>query len=134
MFHNLTQAPFSFNYTNMPYIKERRAFVRKPLKDTRCFVELKDQKQEVTINNASKGGVCIARTRLSVGTVVRLHLDISPLGLDIPLYCKVVWTASGQPEEKTVGLSFLNTNKILFKEEFTFLSKLIDSLDADHKF
>jgi hypothetical protein len=118
----------------VPYIKERRAFVRKSLKGARCFVELKDQKQEVTINNASKGGVCIARTRLSVGTVVRLHLDIPPLGLDIPLYCKVMWTASAQPEEKTMGLSFLNTNKILFKEEFTSLRKFIDSLDADRRF
>jgi|GEM_PF-318560 len=134
MIHNLTQASFSSNYTNMPYIKERRSFARKPLKDVLGFIELKDQKQEVTINNASKGGVCIARTILSVGTVVRLHLDIPPLGLDTPLYCKVVWTAYAQPEEKTTGLSFLNTNKILFKEEFLSLSKFIDSLDAEHKF
>lgn len=134
MIHGLTQVSFSSNYTTMSYIKERRSFTRKPLRDVLGFIELKDQKQEVTINNASKGGVCITRTILPVGTVVRLHLDIPPLDPDTPLYCKVVWTDSTQPEEKTTGLSFLNTNKILFKEEFFSLSKFIDSLDTEHKF
>ncbi|MCD6570108.1 MAG: PilZ domain-containing protein [Deltaproteobacteria bacterium] len=118
----------------MVYAKEKRTFTRKPLKDARGFVELKEERQEVAIINASKGGVCIAGTKLPVGRVVRLYLDVPKIGLGVPLYCKVVWAASDQPEERGMGLSFLNTNKILFKEEFASFSKFIDSLDAGYRF
>jgi hypothetical protein len=58
-----------------------------------------------------------------VGSVVRLAIDdLHDIG-DISLYCKVVWAVE---KEKCSGLSFLNTNRVLFKKDLLSFNRLLE--------
>ncbi len=57
--------------------------------------------------------------------MVRLAIDdLHDIG-DISLYCKVVWAIE---KEKCSGLSFLNTNKVLFKKDLTSFNRLLEMI------
>jgi hypothetical protein len=115
--------------------KEKRLHERIPLPDVRGTVEISESLKPVTVVNASTEGVCIAGVLVEVGSVVRLEINL-PLQDDanISLYCKVAWTTDGNDQEKLSGLSFLNTNKILFKKDLISYNKLLsvvqDQLNA----
>ena len=112
----------------MGYSKERRTYLRKFLRHVTGTIELRDSTREVYVVNASKGGLCVAGSNLPVGSVVRVHLEVPMERPRISLYCKVVWSMDEQAEEKASGLVFLNTNRILFKEEYFQYSEFIDSV------
>jgi hypothetical protein len=106
--------------------KEKRLHERIPLPETRGVVEISETVKPITIINASSEGVCIAGVQVEVGSVVRLEIE-SPQDMDnISLYCKVAWATDKNGHEKLSGLSFLNTNKILFKKDLVSYNKLLD--------
>ncbi|MDT8272203.1 MAG: PilZ domain-containing protein [Desulfomonilia bacterium] len=110
--------------------KERRISHRVSLPDLSGTVEIKDSVQPITVVNASKEGVCITGVQCPEGSVVKL--EIEPVE-DIPaisLYCKVAWVSPKREALKKSGLSFLNTNKVLFKEDLTSFSRILESAQA----
>jgi c-di-GMP-binding flagellar brake protein YcgR len=65
-----------------------------------------------------------------VGSVVRLAIDeLQDIG-NISLYCKVVWASGETEREKFLGLSFLNTNKILFKKDLVSFGRLLELVQS----
>ncbi len=112
----------------MGYSKERRTYLRKFLEHVTGTVELRDSKHQVHIINASKGGLGVSGSNLPVGSVVRVQLEVPMERPRISLYCKVVWSMGENSEEKASGLLFLNTNRILFKEDYYQYSEFLDSI------
>jgi hypothetical protein len=114
--------------------KEKRLYERIPLPDVRGTVEISETMKAVTVVNASTEGVCIAGVLVEVGSVVRLEIDLPQDEGNISLYCKVAWATEEDEQEKLSGLSFLNTNKILFKKDLITYNKLLsfvqDQLNA----
>jgi PilZ domain len=113
-------------YHTMHTKKEKRLHERIPIPDLKGSVEIREKVKPVTVVNASTEGVCISGAHVPVGSVVRLAIDeLQDIG-NISLYCKVAW-ASGEAEgEKFLGLSFLNTNKILFKKDLVSFGRLLE--------
>lgn len=108
--------------------KEKRTPERINLPDVNGSVELKDTVKPIAILNASEEGVCIEGADFPVGSVVRLAIDHPEDEPAISLYCKVVWSSKGRDPGKKSGLLFLNTNKILFKQDLLSFNKLIASV------
>jgi hypothetical protein len=109
--------------------KEKRLHERIPLPDVRGTVEISETLKPITVVNASIEGVCIAGVYVEVGSVVRIEIDALQDEENISLYCKVAWTAD-EAQEKLSGLSFLNTNKILFKKDLVSYNKLLSLVQA----
>jgi len=104
--------------------------LRKFLKHISGTVELKDGLHRISIIDASKGGLRISGKNLPVGSVVRIHMDVPISPPKISLYCKVVWSMGEYSEAKAAGLTFLNTNRILFKEDYLMYSKFLASIES----
>ncbi len=107
--------------------KEKRIYERISLPKLSGSVELFETLKPVTILNASEEGVCICGADFPVGSVVRLEIDFPEETPNISLYCKVVWASRKKDPEKMSGLSFLNTNKILFRKDLLSFAKMVDS-------
>jgi hypothetical protein len=106
--------------------KEKRLHERIPIPDLKGSVEIREKVKPITVVNASTEGVCISGAHVPVGSVVRLAIeDLQDIG-NISLYCKVVWASSEAEREKFLGLSFLNTNKILFKKDLVSFGRLLE--------
>ena len=108
--------------------KEKRTQERINLPDVNGSVELKDTVKPIAILNACEEGVCIEGADFPVGSVVRLAIDHHEEEGAISLYCKVVWSSKGKDPGRKYGLLFLNTNKILFKQDLISFNKLIASV------
>jgi len=110
--------------------KEKRVCERIPFPEVRGTVEISENLKPVTVVNASADGVCISGVHIPVGSVVRLAIDdLHDIG-EISLYCKVVWASGESKKEKFSGLSFLNTNKVLFKKDLISFNKLLEVVQA----
>ena len=109
--------------------KEKRLHERIPLPDVRGTVEISESMKPVTVVNASIEGVCVAGVHVEIGSVVRLEIDSLQDEENISLYCKVAW-ATDETQEKLSGLSFLNTNKILFKKDLVSYNKMLSLVQA----
>jgi hypothetical protein len=107
--------------------KEKRTIERINLANVNGSVELKDTVKTIAILNACEEGVCIEGAGFPVGSVVRLAINHPEDSEDISLYCKVVWSSNDLDPDKKAGLLFLNTNKILFKQDLISFNKLIAS-------
>jgi hypothetical protein len=106
--------------------KEKRLHDRIPLPEVKGSVEIRETIKPVTVVNASTEGVCISGVHLAVGSVIRLAIDpLQDIG-NISLYCKVVWASGKNKPEKFSGLCFLNTNKILFKQDLVSYGSLLE--------
>ena len=113
-------------YHTMHTKKEKRLHERIPIPDLKGSVEIREKVKPVTVVNASTEGVCISGAHVPVGSVVRLAIDeLQDIG-NISLYCKVVWASGEAEREKFLGLSFLNTNKILFKKDLVSFGRLLE--------
>ena len=113
-------------YHTMHTKKEKRLHERIPIPDLKGSVEIREKVKPVTVVNASTEGVCISGVHVPVGSVVRLAIDeLQDIG-NISLYCKVVWASGEAEREKFLGLSFLNTNKILFKKDLVSFGRLLE--------
>jgi hypothetical protein len=107
--------------------KEKRIHERVPFPEVKGSIEISETVKTITVVNASVEGVCIAGAHIPVGSVVRLAIDdLHDIG-DISLYCKVVWAVE---KEKCSGLSFLNTNKVLFKKDLLSFNRLLEIMHA----
>jgi len=110
--------------------KEKRLFERIPMPDVQGTVELSETVKPITVVNASEEGVCISGVWIEEGSVVRLaiasHQDIE----NFSLYCKVAWASGENEHEKRAGLSFLNTNRILFKQDLVSFGKLLQLVQS----
>lgn len=112
----------------MASTKEKRLYERIDISNLSGSVELMETMKPISIINASEEGVCICGADFPVGSVVRLAID-SPEDLPmISLYCKVIWASRKKDPDKKSGLSFLNTNKILFRKDLLSFTKYIDSV------
>jgi hypothetical protein len=109
--------------------KEKRLHERISLPDVQGSIEVSETMKPVTVVNASIEGVCIAGVEIDVGSVVRLEIGSHQDVGNISLYCKVVWTTDDE-QKKFSGLSFLNTNKILFKKDLISYNRLLDLVQA----
>jgi hypothetical protein len=110
--------------------KEKRLHERIPIPDLKGSVEIREKVKPVTVVNASTEGVCISGANVPVGSVVRLAIDeLQDIG-NISLYCKVVWASGEAEREKFLGLSFLNTNKILFKKDLVSFGRLLELVQS----
>jgi hypothetical protein len=107
--------------------KEKRTLERIDLANVNGSVELQETVKSIAILNACEEGVCIEGADFPVGSIVRLAINQSEDSQDISLYCKVVWSSSEKDTDKRAGLLFLNTNKILFKQDLISFNRLIDS-------
>jgi len=107
--------------------KEKRTQERIRLYDLIGSVEHQEKTKSITIINASEEGVCIEGADLPVDSVVRLAIGHPEEAPDINLYCKVVWASRNEIPGKQSGLLFLNTNKILFKDDLVSFNKLVDT-------
>jgi hypothetical protein len=113
-------------YHTMHTKKEKRLHERIPIPDLKGSVEIREKVKPVTVVNASTEGVCISGAHVPVGSVVRLAIDeLQDIG-NISLYCKVAWASGETGREKFLGLSFLNTNKILFKKDLVSFGRLLE--------
>lgn len=90
------------------------------------MIEISETIKPITVINASTEGVCISGVQVEVGSVVRLEIESSQDMDNISLYCKVAWATDKNGHEKLSGLSFLNTNKILFKKDLVSYNKLLE--------
>ena len=107
--------------------KEKRIHERVPFPEVKGSIEISETVKTITVVNASVEGVCISGAHIPVGSVVRLAIDdLHDIG-DISLYCKVVWATE---KEKCSGLSFLNTNKVLFKKDLQSFNRLLEMIHA----
>jgi hypothetical protein len=110
--------------------KEKRLHERIPVPDLKGSVEIREKVKPVTVVNASTEGVCISGAYVPVGSVVRLAIEeLQDIG-NISLYCKVVWASGENKREKFLGLSFLNTNKILFKKDLVSFGRLLELVQS----
>jgi hypothetical protein len=117
-------------YHTMHTKKEKRLHERIPIPDLKGSVEIREKVKPVTVVNASTEGVCISGAQVPVGSVVRLAIDeLQDIG-NISLYCKVVWASGEAEREKFLGLSFLNTNKILFKKDLVSFGRLLELVQS----
>jgi hypothetical protein len=117
-------------YHTMHTKKEKRLHERIPVPDLKGSVEIREKVKPVTVVNASTEGVCISGAHVPVGSVVRLAIEeLQDIG-NISLYCKVVWASGESKREKFLGLSFLNTNKILFKKDLVSFSRLLELVQS----
>ena len=117
-------------YHTMHTKKEKRLHERIPIPDLKGSVEIREKVKPVTVVNASTEGVCISGAHVPVGSVVRLAIDeLQDIG-NISLYCKVVWASGETEREKFLGLSFLNTNKILFKKDLVSFGRLLELVQS----
>ena len=117
-------------YHTMHTKKEKRLHERIPIPDLKGSVEIREKVKPVTVVNASTEGVCISGAHVPVGSVVRLAIDeLQDIG-NISLYCKVVWASGEAEREKFLGLSFLNTNKILFKKDLVSFGRLLELVQS----
>ncbi len=107
--------------------KEKRSLERIDLANVNGSIELKETVKPIAILNACEEGVCIEGAGFPVGSIVRLAINQSEDSRDISLYCKVVWSSSEKDTDKRAGLLFLNTNKILFKQDLISFNRLIAS-------
>jgi hypothetical protein len=107
--------------------KEKRIYERIDTPDLSGSVELKESVKTITIVNANEEGVCIEGAGFPVGSVVRLVIDPLEDTDNISLYCKVVWASQDHDTTDKSGLLFLNTNKILFKNDLISFNKLVNS-------
>ncbi len=107
--------------------KEKRIYERIDLPNLSGSVELFEAQKPVTIVNASEEGVCVCGVDFPVGSVVRLEIESALEPANLSLYCKVVWTSRKKDPEKMSGLSFLNTNKVLFRKDLISFAKMVDS-------
>jgi len=107
--------------------KEKRTLERLNLANVNGSIELKETVKRVAVLNACEEGVCIEGADFPIGSVVRLAIDQPDNDQDISLYCRVVWSSNNQDPDKKTGLLFLNTNKILFKQDLISFNRLIDS-------
>lgn len=112
----------------MANMKEKRLYERVNLSNLSGSVELMETMKPISIINASEDGVCICGADFPVGSVVRLAIDPPEDLPNISLYCKVVWASKKKGLDKMSGLSFLNTNKILFRKDLISFTKFIDSV------
>ncbi len=114
----------------MKSIKDKRVHERIPFPDVRGSVEISKDMKPVTLINACSEGICISGASITVGSVVKLAID-DHLGIgDISLYCKVAWASGERKKEKLSGLSLLNTNKVLFKEDLLSFNRLIEVVQS----
>jgi hypothetical protein len=113
--------------------KEKRLHERIPFPDVKGSVEISETVKTISVVNASEEGVCISGVHIPVGSVVRLAIDdLNDIG-DITLYCKVAWASEETKKEKFAGLSFLHTNKVLFKKDLVSFNKLLEVVQAQLK-
>jgi len=106
--------------------KEKRLHERIRFPELKGSIEISETIKPITVINASAEGVCVTGVHIPVGSVVRLAIDdLHDVG-DISLYCKVVWASKETEKEKFSGLSFLNTNKVLFKRDLVSFNKLLE--------
>ncbi len=113
----------------MAKIKEKRLLERITIPNLNGKVEIEGSQKGVYILDACEDGVCISGVDIPVGDVILLNIEHPEIDPEISLYAKSVW-ASDCGKKKKSGLSFLHTNKILFKQELTTFSQLIDSARA----
>ncbi|HVN70525.1 MAG TPA: PilZ domain-containing protein [Desulfomonilia bacterium] len=106
--------------------KEKRLHERIPFPELKGSVEISETIKPIAVINASAEGVCITGVHIPVGSVVRLAIDDLHNVGDISLYCKVVWASEETEKEKCSGLSFLNTNKVLFKKDLVSFNRLLE--------
>ena len=126
----LTEPGLRCIFSTMQTKKEKRLHERIPFPDVKGSVELSEAVKPVTVVNASLEGVCISGVHIPVGSVVRLAInDLHDVG-DISLYCKVVWATQGTKKGKFSGLSFLHTNKVLFKKDLVSFNRLLEVVQA----
>ncbi|MBN2297348.1 MAG: PilZ domain-containing protein [Deltaproteobacteria bacterium] len=90
-------------------------------------IEHQEKIKSITIINATEEGVCIEGADLPLDSVVRLAIEHPEDNPDISLYCKVVWVSPNEVPSKKTGLLFLNTNKILFKNDLISFNRLVDN-------
>jgi hypothetical protein len=113
----------------MLYTKEQRRFERIGLSQIDASIDIKGAPKHVNIVNATEDGICISGPDLPDGSVVRLNIqkyDTIP-SAKISLYCRTVWTQAKGNSHRVSGLSFLHTNRILFKKDLTSFIDLIES-------
>lgn len=108
-------------------MKEKRTYERIDTPDLSGSVELKESVKTINIVNANESGVCVEGAGFPIGSVVRLIIDPLEETSNISLYCKVVWASQNEDTTSKSGLLFLNTNKILFKNDLISFNKLINS-------
>ncbi|HHO77149.1 MAG TPA: PilZ domain-containing protein [Deltaproteobacteria bacterium] len=107
--------------------KDKRTLERIHLKDMIGSVEHQEKMNSISIINASEDGVCIEGANLELDSVVRLAINQPQDTPGISLYCKVVWVSPDEVPGKKSGLLFLNTNRVLFKNDLISFNRLIDS-------
>ncbi len=108
----------------MQPFREKRLLTRIVVPDLNGRLELDGNHRGVYVLDATEDGVCVGGTPIPVGDVVLLSFEHPGMDSEIALYAKAVWT-SDDNKEKRSGLSFLHTNKILFKDELLAFSRLI---------
>lgn len=107
--------------------KEKRLHERVPFPEVKGSIEISETVKTVSVVNASVEGVCVSGAHVPVGSVVRLGIDdLHDVG-DISLYCKVVWATE---KDRCSGLSFLHTNKVLFKKDLVSFNRLLEMMQA----
>ncbi len=104
--------------------KEKRLLERTSIPELNGKVEVDGNSKDVFVLDATEDGVCIAGAEIPVGDVVLVCFEHPQMSPEISLYAKSVW-ASNLGKEKKSGLSFLHTNKVLFKEDLTSFSELV---------
>lgn len=109
----------------MNSLKEKRILERIPTPNLFGALEISENKRQVSIVNVCEDGACISGADIAVGDVVRLYVDQPEQPSDIALYAKVVWAEEN--DGRVAGLNFLHTNKILFKQELTSFTNIVDS-------
>ncbi len=105
--------------------KEKRLLTRITVPNLNGRLELDGSPKGVYVLDATEDGVCVSGAPIPVGDVVLLCFEHPEMEIEVALYAKAVWTSNGARERRS-GLSFLHTNKILFKEDLTAFSRLIE--------
>ncbi|MEA2101067.1 MAG: hypothetical protein U9P80_00630 [Thermodesulfobacteriota bacterium] len=113
----------------MLYSKEQRRFERIGLSQIDASIDIKGAPKHVNIVNATEDGVCISGPELSSGSVICLNIqkyDTVPPE-EISLYCRAIWTQAEGNSHRYSGLSFLQTNRILFKKDLNSFIDLVET-------
>ena len=108
----------------MQTFKEKRLLARIAVPELNGRLELEGNPRGVYVLDATEDGVCVGGTPIPVGDVVLVSFAHPGIDSEIALYAKAVWN-SGDIKDNRSGLSFLHTNKILFKDDLLAFSRLI---------
>jgi len=105
--------------------KEKRLLERITIPHLNGRIELDEGAKGIYVIDATEDGVCVSGAPIPVGDVVLLNFEHPEISDPVALYARAIWSSCDHTERK-VGLSFLHTNKILFKEDLTTFSRLIE--------